>query len=109
MFSEIFRLAAGGPSSSARGGASARRVPRGWLRSELTWCAPMSMATPRRRPQPRSWRAARWFDSTRVDVRSAPDVQAVLERWGVPDVLVHTPAVNVRKPMLSISPTGPSR
>ncbi|MQA83705.1 MAG: SDR family oxidoreductase [Streptosporangiales bacterium] len=42
-------------------------------------------------------------DVVRFDVRQASDTQALLDRYGTPDVLVHTPAINVRKPLLSIS------
>lgn len=42
-------------------------------------------------------------ESTALDVRAPGAVQEVLERFGTPDVLVHTPAVNVRKAMLDLS------
>ncbi len=38
-----------------------------------------------------------------IDVRDPDSVTSVLEQTGVPDVLVHTPAINVRKAMVDYS------
>jgi NAD(P)-dependent dehydrogenase (short-subunit alcohol dehydrogenase family) len=42
-------------------------------------------------------------DALAVDILDAQQVAAVLQRAGSPDILVVTPSVNVRKPMLEIS------
>lgn len=42
-------------------------------------------------------------DAAGFDVREPSAVPALLERFGTPDVLVHTPAVNVRKALLDIT------
>lgn len=42
-------------------------------------------------------------DAVGFDVRRPSAAAAALERFGTPDVLVHTPAINVRKPLLSIT------
>ncbi len=42
-------------------------------------------------------------ESVVVDIRSADSIAAMLERIPAPDVLVSTPSVNVRKPLLQIS------
>ena len=42
-------------------------------------------------------------DAVRLDVREPSAASALLDRFGTADVLVHTPAINVRKPLLSIS------
>jgi NAD(P)-dependent dehydrogenase (short-subunit alcohol dehydrogenase family) len=42
-------------------------------------------------------------EAAALDIRDAGQIAAALERWGAPDVLVATPSVNVRKPVLEIS------
>lgn len=42
-------------------------------------------------------------DAVGLDVREPAAAAALVERFGAPDVLVHTPAINVRKPLMAIS------